>query len=83
MADTKIQRLTGNDLVAIYLDGLTSGIATAAIRAGMDEPTADEWADESVKALLENPMALQAIKDQIRERLAGEDSGPFTMNLPR
>lgn len=74
-------------LLDIRLDGITTGYATAmltiAVAAGMSQDEAERYADdEADRALLaikRDPLAMEEQRREVRERLAGVDSGPRTV----
>ena len=74
-------------LLDIRLDGITTGYATAmltiAAASGMSQDEAERYADdEADRALLaikRDPLAMEEQRREVRERLAGVDSGPRTV----
>ena len=75
-------------LLDIRLDGIATGYATAMfmianVAAGMSQDEAERYADdEADRALLaikRDPLAMEEQRREVRERLAGVDSGPRTV----
>ena len=74
-------------LLDIRLDGIATGYATAmfmiAVAGGMSQDEAERYADdEADRALLaikRDPLAMEEQRREVRERLAGVDSGPRTV----
>lgn len=74
-------------LLDIRLDGIATGYATTmlmiAVAAGMSQDEAERYADdEADRALLaikRDPLAMEEQRREVRERLAGVDSGPRTV----
>lgn len=75
-------------LLDIRLDGIATGYATAMFMiavtaAGMSQDEAERYADdEADRALLaikRDPLAMEEQRREVRERLAGVDSGPRTV----
>ena len=74
-------------LLDIRLDGFATGYATAmfmiAVAAGISQDEAERYADaEADRALLaikRDPLAMEEQRREVRERLAGVDSGPRTV----
>ena len=74
-------------LLDIRLDGIATGYATAMLTiadaAGMSQDEAERYADdEADRALLaikRDPLAMEEQRREVRERLAGVDSGPRTV----
>ena len=78
-------------LLDIRLDGIATGYATAmfmiAVASGMSQDEAERYADdEADRALLaikRDPLAMEEQRREVRERLAGVDSGPRMIALYR
>lgn len=74
-------------LLDIRLDGIATGYATAMLMiadaSGMSQDEAERYADdETDRALLaikRDPLAMEEQRREVRERLAGVDSGPRTV----
>lgn len=68
----------------IWLDGFNSGIASALRTSNPDMPDelidalTDRWAND----LQNDPAGMYEVTNQIAERLAGADTGPFNLNVP-
>lgn len=71
-------------LVNVYLDGMCSGVASALASVAPKAPLhdRDHFAQELVATVRRSPLALEGVRQEIRERLRGEDSGPYEFTLP-
>lgn len=63
----------------IWLDGFTSGAATALVNMGWPEIMADEAAQGLAAAM--GAQGRSMVVQQVAERMAGEDSGPVTRRI--
>lgn len=63
--------LTFDTLFALYMDGLGTGVATLALSLGHDDEVAKGMADEVAGQIEGDPIAMEALKKQVRDRLTG------------
>jgi hypothetical protein len=78
--------LQGNEalskLVDIWLDGFTSGASSMAATLGRDGDRADALAQWLVAGIRSDPLAVEQVRREIFERMAGVDSGLKAWELP-
>lgn len=70
-----------DELVAVYLNGITTGVTSTCTRLGMSGEVADEFAYRMVEAVHADAAAMEQVREQIAETLAGEDSGVKTVTV--
>lgn len=76
-----VQNLDASVLVDIFLDGFSTGIASAAKTfGGSDDTEADALADRFVAEMQRDPLVMEGVRISIRERLQGIDSGPKNLD---
>ena len=70
-------------LLSIRLDGFITGYASALLTMLPDVPRVEElvdrMADEACQDIENDPLMMEAQRQEIIERLAGVDSGPITL----
>jgi len=79
--------LVGNDalnmLIDVYLDGFTTGAASAlATYTKADDATADRLCEYLTTGLRDDPLAIETVRREIGERLAGIDTGEKNLIIP-
>lgn len=62
-------------LIDIYLDGVCTGIASAAMQLTKDPKFSDDLADDMVRSLKSDPLAMEMIRTEVKERMLGIDTG--------
>ena len=76
-----IQQFDASVVVDILLDGFTSVASTVAIAMGLDDKAADEMADTVVKAIMDDPAAMELVRGEVLGRMRGIDEGPHTLRI--
>lgn len=71
-------------LLGVYADGFITGISSALATTHKHVPVEerDAFAEKFTSDLMDDPLMREAIKAEIAERLAGQDSGPKQFRLP-
>lgn len=79
-------------LTSVHMDGFCSGVASAVMTILMNQPQppareevharADHLAQYLANGIRHDRLSFEEIRNQVRERLAGEDSGSFSYLLP-
>lgn len=92
--DSTFGVLAGNDamnmLIDIYMDGFVSGAASAAVTLlsmgrqpnANDEQIGEQLSQKAADAIRADPLAVECVRNEITERLAGIDSAPKGFSLP-
>ena len=77
----KTSVVTGDDLVAVYLDGFASGMSSVLATFVGHEPDArrDAYVERFMTNMLEDPAVRETVMNEIRERLTDTDTGPKTL----
>ena len=74
-------------LLAVRLDGIMTGYASAILHLLGDRPNAEQVADrmaaEAMADITADPLVMEAQRQQVAERLMGIDSGPLTVDVHR
>lgn len=70
-------------LLPIYLDGFITGASSALLTCGpnIPEERRDEIADWLTQGISQDPALAETMREEIRERLQGADTGPKTLRL--
>jgi hypothetical protein len=68
-------------LVQIWIDGFFSGGATALEAAGATERSAELAAEQLVRKLRSDPLAMLAIENEVKETLTGTDAGDKSITI--
>ena len=70
-------------LVTIRMDGFVTGYASAILTLASDRPNVDQMADALADAaageIEADPILMESMREQVLQRLAGVDSGPYTL----
>ena len=79
---TVVKRLDPSVLIAIWLDGFNSGVAsTSKFLLGYSDKAADQLADKLSGHLTGDPAAMEQVRNEIRERLQGIDTGAKNLTV--
>lgn len=72
-------------LVEIYMNGFVTGVSSALSTFAPSLPgdMCDAAADDMAAALRKDRLSMEEVVNQVRETLAGVDSGPFAFTLGR
>ena len=81
MTEIRAQPFDRSVVIDIYLDGLCTGAATAAMLLGFAEADADRIADDVATKVRDDPAAMEQVRKEVLERIKGIDSGPYTFTV--
>ena len=80
MSDPTVVTTDLHMAVLIFLDGVTTGIATALANFASTIPVEhrDLMTEEILRSMTEDPLAMEQLRTEVRDRLLGRpDPGPF------
>jgi hypothetical protein len=68
--------ITFDTLFSLYMDGIGTGVASLAMTLGHDAECAEGMANEIAAQIEGDPIAMEALKQQVRDRITGAHKPP-------